>query len=568
VELVGSISNAGGGLWTSDGSGTFSSTTDTITIYTASNTDITNGTVTIALETTDNGLCNPGNATIILNFADPATVDAGGDLNECANVSSVSLTSTFTNSTGVVWTSTNGSGNFSSIFDQNPDYTLSTGDQSLDSVAFVVTSTGGSNAACPAIDTVFLILQDMPVISTGENEICASTASVDFNANVQGATGGAWSTLGDGTFSPVSSLSTTYTTGSGDISNGSVFLIVTSTGNGFCPADEDTVELVIAPPPTADAGGPLDICYTAANINLTGSLTLVTNGTWSSLNGTGPIIPLPPASANYILSSGDKLLDSLVFLFESEGTALCPGVTDTLLVHIEPEAALIPANNTVCSNQTPVSLDVTSSNVTSSQWSTGGDGTFSPDNITLDATYDPGTTDIVNGTVTLTICNTDNVQCPQVCENLTLNITPEPDLEAGADVDICRDETVVSLTGQLFNATDATWDVINGSGAFSNATSTNTDYDLSAGDQLLDSIYLTYSLNNVAPCPEKVDTLLIALSDPPVYSLDSVIVICTEDESIALSTFLTNYQSIQWSTSTGSTNFVPSRDSVNTTFVL
>ena len=568
VELIGHIQNADGGIWTSDGDGTFTSTTDTITTYIASGNDIANGSVVVTLTTTGNGLCNESVATVTLNFADPATVDAGADIFDCSNVLTVGLTSTFTNSTGVVWTSINGSGNFSSIFDQNPDYTLNTADQLLDTISFVVTSTGGSNPACPAIDTVNLVLQEMPIISAGENEICATTTSVDFSGNVQNATGGTWSTLGDGTFSPVNSLNTTYTTGTSDIANGNVFLVIESTGNGFCPAALDTIELVIAPTPTADAGGDLDICYSAANVSLSGSVTLVSNGTWTAVNGTGPVISLPPTSANYILSSGDRTLDSLVFVFESDGTALCPGVIDTLLVYIEPEVALVPANNTVCSNQTPVSLDVTSTNATSHQWSTGGDGTFNPDVNTLDATYSPGGTDIINGTVTLTICNTDNVQCPQVCENLTLNITPEPDLNAGGDLEICRSETVVSLTGQLFNATDAVWGVLIGNGTFTSSNTPNTDYNLDPGDLLLDSIYLTYSLTNVAPCPEKADTILLALSDPPTYSLASTIVICPEDDSIPLSSALSNYESVQWSTSTGSTNFTPSRDSANTTFIL
>lgn len=65
------------------------------------------------------------------------------------------------------------------------------------------------------------------------------------------ATGGVW-TGGTGTYSPNNStLNATYIPSSAEITAGTITLVLTTTGNGPCPSNSDTVVFTILQPPTA-----------------------------------------------------------------------------------------------------------------------------------------------------------------------------------------------------------------------------------------------------------------------------------------------------------------------------
>jgi hypothetical protein len=70
-------------------------------------------------------------------------------------------------------------------------------------------------------------------------------------------------------------------------------------------------------------------------------------------------------------------------------------------------------NASVCANNSAISLNGSVTGATGGTW-TGGTGTYSPNNTTLNATYTPSAAERTAGTVTLTLTSTGNGNCNAV----------------------------------------------------------------------------------------------------------------------------------------------------------
>ena len=106
-----------------------------------------------------------------------------------------------------------------------------------------------------------------------------------------------------------------------------------------------------------------------------------------------------------------------------QDTSNCPPATAS--VTVTTFTAAITANagsdQMVCSSSPSVTLSGSVTGVTTGIW-TGGTGTFSPSNTSLNATYTPSATEIANGTVTLTLTTTNNGPCPADTDAMTITI--------------------------------------------------------------------------------------------------------------------------------------------------
>ncbi len=177
LNLNGSVINAGGGIWSSSGTGSFSSATDLITSYTASAADTVSGAVTIRLSSTGNGSCPPYFEDITLTFQSSPIAYAGTDQTICADSDTVYLSGNITNAGGGLWTS-NGSGNFSpSANDLNAIYLPSSADSLSGSVTLSLNSI--FNDFCPTeTDDIILSLSPVPSppsISSISGSVCPNT---------------------------------------------------------------------------------------------------------------------------------------------------------------------------------------------------------------------------------------------------------------------------------------------------------------------------------------------------------------------------------------------------------
>jgi hypothetical protein len=113
--------------------------------------------------------------------------------------------------------------------------------------------------------------------------------------------------------------------------------------------------------------------------------------------------------------------------------------------NLAPEISM-PGDAEICENADFIISNVTVENYSTATWSSSGDGIFD-DNSQLETTYTPGSNDIVNGSVTLSLTASALEGCDDVSDDLMLTIHATPVVELGVDTAICFDQTIVLDAG-------------------------------------------------------------------------------------------------------------------------
>ncbi len=522
VSLTGVVSSwAAPGLWTSSGSGTFLPDNSTLNAtYVPSASDITNGSVNIILMSTNNGLCDPGYDTMLVTILPLPVTDAGPDQTICAN-NVASLVGQITGGSGTgIWSTFDGTGVFSpSDTLLNASYIPSANDTVLGSITLTLTST--NNGSCSASsDDVIISFSPAPIVNAGADQlVCENNADVNLSGTVIYATGGIWSTMGGGTFFPNNtSLNTTYIPSITDIIAGEVILVLTSTGNGTCLPETDTMLVTITPAPIVDAGADKYICEGTTSASLSGIVSgITTTGQWSTL-GSGTFFPSPNLlNVIYNLSSGDVTAGSVPIILTSTNNLYCNPVTDTMVIYITE----IPTSNAgpdqiVCANNSDVLLNgVVTGTTGSGVWSAlNGTGIFSPDDTSLSTTYLPSDADTAQGYVTIIITATN--ACIPVTDTMEIIITPAPQVYAGTDQLVCDNVASISLSGVISGgATEGIW-TTTGSGTFvPSNTDLNTSYSPSPADTANGEVYIILTSTNNGTCNSENDTVQIEFGVSP-----------------------------------------------------
>lgn len=570
VTLNGQIpSGSGTGVWTSSGTGTFTPNNATLNAtYNPSPADITNGSVSLILTSTANGVCPADADTVLITISPLAVVNAGPSQTICSGSPQAVLAGTINGVTSTGQWSSSGTGTFApNNTTLNSTYTASPGDITAGSVTLTLTST--ANGACPAVtDTMMIIITPAPVVTVGPDQTICSNTTVTLNGQVPSGSGtGIWTSSGTGTFTPNNTtLNATYTPSSGDITNGSVSLILTSTGNGVCPADADTVLITISPLAVVNAGPSQTVCANNVQAILAGTISGVTStGQWST-SGTGTFAPNNTTlNSTYTASPGDITAGSVTLTLTSTANGVCPAVTDTMMIIITPEPVVTAGpDQTICSTS-PAQL---SGNVTGGSttgvWSTSGSGTFAPNNTTLNATYTASPADIAAGSVTLTLQATNIGTCSPVSDVVVITIFNAPVANAGPDQAICSNVNNVQLAGQMAGTSGTGIWSTSGSGTFSPGnTSLNAAYTPSPGDISAGTVTLILSSTNNGPCGTDNDTMVITITPMPVANAGANISVCANNSNVILNGSVTGGTGTgQWTTN-GSGTFLPNNTSLN-----
>ncbi|PLX04541.1 MAG: hypothetical protein C0594_09085, partial [Marinilabiliales bacterium] len=240
VSLMGSVTVASGGVWTSSGDGMFSpSATDLNAVYTCSATDIANGFVTLTLTSTGNGLCSPVSDNVMVTIDQAPTITIiNSDETVCDGTANLSVVATASNYSGVNWSST-GSGAFSNNTILSTDYNFSPSDAGT-TVTMMITATG--NGTCASVsDVLNITVASLPVGSvavteplcygdvTGSALVSASGGSAPYLYNwSDGQTNENASGLAAGTYSVTITDANGCTTVSSDIVTEPALLDITS----------------------------------------------------------------------------------------------------------------------------------------------------------------------------------------------------------------------------------------------------------------------------------------------------------------------------------------------------
>lgn len=561
TTLAGSVTVSSGGQWTG-GLGTFTPNNNALNaVYTPTPSEIAGGSITLTLTSTGNGTCNAVTDQMTIFFTPGPTVNAGPDQTVCANNSTVSLNGSFTIAGGAAWTG--GTGTFSpNNTTMNATYTPSVAERTAGTVTLTLTTTG--NGTCTAVsDQIVITISPAPTINAGPDQTkCANNANTTLAGSVTVATGGIWSG-GAGTFNPnTTALNAVYTPSPGEISAGSVTLTLTSTGNGTCTAVTDQVTIFFSTAPTVNAGPDQTKCANNALTSLAGSVTIASGGQWTG--GLGVFSPNNNAlNANYTPTTTEIASGSVTLTLTTTGNGTCTAVTDQVTIFFTPAPTVnAGADINICANNSTATLNGSFTISSGAAWS-GGTGTFSPNNTTMNATYSPSPAEIAAGSVTLTLSSTGNGTCLAVNDQVTIFIAPSPTVNAGADINSCANNATVSLNGQVFNAGGGQWS--GGGGTFNpNNTTLNAIYTPSPAEIAAGSVSLTLTSTGNGACNAVADQVTIFFAPAPLAGAGADQTVCGNNATVNLSGFVNFCAGGQWTGGLGL--FSPSNNALNASY--
>jgi len=148
-------------------------------------------------------------------------------------------------------------------------------------------------------------------------------------------------------------------------------------------------------------------------------------------------------------------------------------------------------------------------------WITSGDGTFG-NTAVLNPVYTPGATDIMNGTVILSMGASAVSPCMVAAsDDLILQIQKSPVADAGADVISCGS---TSLNGSASDYQFVLWST-SCDGAFNNPGILNPDYTPGSADISNGTVVLSLTASAILPCTfSSSDDLTLTMDEPYVVS--------------------------------------------------
>ncbi|GAP42202.1 protein containing Por secretion system C-terminal sorting domain [Lentimicrobium saccharophilum] len=176
--------------------------------------------------------------------------------------------------------------------------------------------------------------------------------------------------------------------------------------------------------------------------------------------------------------------------------------------------------------QGPVMLDGTATNYTSVLWTTAGDGTFEDAN-QLNTFYTPGTQDLINGNVVLTL-TVNGPEGEVRTDDMLLNISTPASVQTAETLSACAG-TGVDIEALAENYTSIMWSTT-GDGTFSDPASLNTTYvpgslDISAG-----SATITLTAFSAAPCADATGVITLSILPAPEAVISGDTTICAGSE--------------------------------------
>lgn len=357
-----------------------------------------------------------------------------------------------------------------------------------------------------------------PFVDAGIDDTICANVPFPINGVVGGGSvTGSWGGTGYGSFqSGTTALTNNYIPSPLDTLVSPIQLILTSTGP--CPVKRDTLTLTVLPAPIVNASADQTVCANNANVSLEGTVSGgASTGIWSTL-GSGTFTPsTTDLNATYIPSAADTAAGTVTLVLTSTNFGSCNSVSDTMVVTITsiPYANAGP-DQSVCENNPAVSLNGSISGATTTgRWTSSGTGIFSPDNLTLNATYSPSPSDISAGSVTLYLQSTGNGLCTAAIDSMVVTFTGAPVVDAGTNILACTNDAMIQLNGSVTGPT-TTGQWSGGLGTFtSNDTVLNAFYTPTASEISTGTIFLTLTSTNNGGCNAESGTVQINFVAPP-----------------------------------------------------
>lgn len=493
---------------------------------------------------------------VMVTVTSPPSVDAGVEMTICENLT-VQLSATAENFCEIQWTS-EGDGLFNNPGLLNAVYTpgptdIINGGAEICITAMACAPCSGEVSDCTTVEFVLLPIVD---ILTDEVTVCGN-GSFDFTGNViaENYLSIHWETGGDGTFSPdATSLAPVYNPGPGDILQGCVEITVSVDPLNPCNfIAEDSMELCFQLMPLVSAGDDIIICSTE---NIIVSTTVQNNcGILWETTGDGFFENSSLETTTYFPGSQDFQNGYVELCVKALPCEPCTEiVSDCLLIEFisPPTAALTIVESTICSTDLfDFAGLVDAGSYSSLEWSSTGDGIFSPNPNVLAPAYIPGNEDLMGGCIEILFIAFPNDPCSMSAEaSMELCIQPMPQIDAGKDQLVCLGDPIPVVAAAL-NQCGIQWETT-GDGQFVDPANLATSYIPGALDIENGFVELCVSAVPCEPCTDKTIGCfyLEFVKSPEVNILPDNIVICASDNfDFSGLVEAENYSDILWNTS-------------------
>ena len=319
--------------------------------------------------------------------------------------------------------------------------------QTLTPILYIASGTCNGNITANESVTI----QPLPVVDNpGDFEYCEGENSnpVNFTGNI-GSTTYNWTNtntntglVATGTGDITSFLTANSQATASEISTVTVTPIIDATG---CSGTPESFTITVNKAPTVNAGVDDEICETE-NFNLSGAF----GGGASSAQWSGGLGTYNPndqdMSAVYTPTPAEIAAGTVVFTLTTDDPAgVCSAVSDNVTLTINPGVIVnAGVDDEICSNSTFTMSGSIGGSASNAQWSTAGDGSFD-DNTSLNAIYTPGPTDILNGSVLITLSTDDPVgPCFASTDDMILSFSNAASVSATGPTDICVGDDISS----------------------------------------------------------------------------------------------------------------------------
>jgi gliding motility-associated-like protein len=318
--------------------------------------------------------------------------DAGPDVNICTGTPASVGSAAIAGNT-YLWSPATG---LSASNISNPSNSTVNGGTTPIVTNYTVTTTNTATG-CQSTDAVTVTVNPLPVLATNNPfPVCApNTIDITLPAVTFG-------TVGTGTLSYWTNAAATnpLSTPAAVASSGTYYIqLVTAAG---C-SDLDSVLVTINPLPVSDAGADLTICSGSSG-PLGGASTAGYNYSWLPAAGLSSTIISNPIVT---LSNITPLPVSSTYTVTTTNTATGCVSQDIVIVTVNPVAtANAGSSQSVCAGTSLTLAGSVGGSASGGTWS-GGAGTYSPNNTTLNAVYTPSASEYAAGSVTLTLTTDD-----------------------------------------------------------------------------------------------------------------------------------------------------------------
>lgn len=467
----------------------------------------------------------------------------------------------WTNSNTSIGLAASGTGNINSFAALN---------NTFNDVTSNLTVTASALGCNSSLSSFAITVKPKPTVDSLNNQsVCSGNtfSTITFTGNLPGTT---YNWTNNNTAIGIGSTGTgninSFTSSNNGTNNITATISVTPLASG-CSGNTLNFDLTSKPIPVASSLPNQQYCSGETTIN--NSFTSNISGTtynWFNNNteiglsssGTGDILPFT-ASNNGTANS--NITSTIVVTPTVNG---CAGNNTSFTISVAAQVSVdAGVNKTICESEISYSLDGAFSLFYSSlAWASNGNGSFSPDNSTLNPSYTLGSNDIANGTVTLYLTASGLGNCLAQTDSIILSIDKLPSIaNAGVDQVLCND-TIVFLSANIPSIySNAIWSAASGSGVTSDYSQPNTLFTgLTKGST---SVFVWGVSNGL--CPVSYDSVTVTVINGPVINLGADTTLCSGSNLTLTPT--NNGSTLSWSTGETSPSITVSPNASSTYYL-